>query len=1491
MDLTKLNFHENDKLLGARNYLNWAYKVERIFRSNKLWDLVVPSPTSSADSSSQSTASSTPGGSKQKGPSKEEAKEAALLEERIEKCLNIFSFTVSSVLIPSIRRMGTSPSGIWNRLKQRFESAAEQRKIDLKDSLTNLTMKEGTTIEQFLIELDLIVVQLSDIDEEVEDKALIHIVLKGLPPSWRTFKTTFNTMMGQRGNAMTFADLETQLQAEELHMLRNEATDQALFTSARSSNRLNQRPFTQTKKKTSSRQGSSRRSSDSRSAVPVCTHPTCLKRGHKIEQCRLRETELQLKTLSLQQLNQLQHTIASLSSAPHQSLHAEHKDDGGSSDDPDFPEEVNLASMRDSSGKEINLSALLASTGDDWVIDSGASSHYSNRRANISDFAALPTSTSVTTAAGSTLPVAGTGCINAARNKVISRVLYVPDIKSNLLSVGSFADRGHLVLFNAQHCYVMDRHDKSKVFLQGHRDPRNRLYTVQLPGVRSSPLDSPAACTVYDQADISNSHERLWHRRLGHPNYQRLYHMSTQNLVRGLPTLRHVRCFCAACLEGKQHRAPLPRVSVTTTQRPLQLVHTDLCGPLPVASRNHSRYFMLIVDDFTRYTWIFFLKKKSEALSHFKDFVTQVENLYQARIGIIRSDRGGEYTSDRFSELLKAKGIFRQLTTARTPEQNGVAERKNRTLIEAVRSMAAEAHIPAFLWEELFRTATYLQNRTTTRSLSKSTPYEKLHKEKPDVTDLRVIGSAAHIWIPPDLRNKLATKSKEAIMVGYDDSSKAYRCYCPSDQKIYISRNVQFNETLGHDFSSSAPDVIDTQFFDSILESVEPELPADVADTSAPLPDDGPALEQTEPTLPDLPDDTMIEPSSSPASPAVPLPTTQLIRASLPGANRLRAKTRKVTTPLVPLISSSRIRRTPRYLTDYYHDSHLAFKCEDPVEFALETLHSLDEEMTVAEALVHPGWSAAITSEFDSLMENDTWDYCDLPNDRRALDSRWVLRVKHDLNPTHTRLKARLVAKGYEQQSGIDYGETFAPVVKWSTLRTIVAIAAACGWPISHLDVITAFLNGKLRETIYMRQPPGYELKGFEHLVCRLKRSIYGLKQSPRTWYEEIDKYLRTQGWNRSLADPNLYFIHNGEYITILLLYVDDLLVTGSDSAHIAAVKQQLQGKYKMKDLGEAQRYLGVDFHTSDQGILLHQKGYAEKVVADAGMADCKPASVPLPLGTSLADDSGTPSFDQNVYCHTVGQLLYLTNTRPDISYAVNYVSRFMAKPQLAHWQAVQHIVRYVQGTTDQGIFYSRHTSLPPLHGFIKTSTPLQFAGFSDADWAACKNSRRSTGGYAFILSGGAITWSSRRQPTVSLSTTEAEYRALADSSKEAVHLRRLLQELRIPTAAVPLACSDKGVTGGLLHASQPTEIDVHLHCDNISAIKLAKNPVFHARSKHIEIQHHFVRERILEGEVTVDYISTNEQPADILTKALSPAVFNKHKHTLGMQSLHDLSQ
>lgn len=428
------------------------------------------------------------------------------------------------------------------------------------------------------------------------------------------------------------------------------------------------------------------------------------------------------------------------------------------------------------------------------------------------------------------------------------------------------------------------------------------------------------------------------------------------------------------------------------------------------------------------------------------------------------------------------------------------------------------------------------------------------------------------------------------------------------------------------------------------------------------------------------------------------------------------------------------------------------------------------------------------------------------------------------------------------------------------------------------MDVVTAFLNGTLKEVIYMRQPPGFEQAGLKHFVCRLIRSIYGLKQSPRAWYEEIDSFLISIKCIKSELDPNLYVLSRGSEKVFMLLFVDDMLITGNSPELIRELKEQLRGKYEMKDLGKISRYLGVDFISTTRGIFLNQITYAADLVKEYGLELCKPVYTPLPEGLTLSAETSTPEFDSTIYSKLVGKLIYLTNTRPDICFSVGIVSRFMANPQQLHWDCALHIVRYINTTISQGLFYNR-------------GADMSIQGFTDSDWgSSCPDTRRSTGGYIFIIAGGPISWRSKRQPTVSRSSTEAEYKALSDASQEGVYLKRLLQELQHVGNTATIHHTSNEISENLSPACQPTLQDLELLCDNVSAIKLSKNPVFHARTKHLEVHHHFIRERILQNEISVSYISTADQSADILTKSLGRTKFEYHRSRLGMKSLEDVN-
>ena len=506
-------------------------------------------------------------------------------------------------------------------------------------------------------------------------------------------------------------------------------------------------------------------------------------------------------------------------------------------------------------------------------------------------------------------------------------------------------------------------------------------------------------------------------------------------------------------------------------------------------------------------------------------------------------------------------------------------------------------------------------------------------------------------------------------------------------------------------------------------------------------------------------------------------------------------------------------------------------------------------ELTFKEAHTNPLWQKAMQEEMTSIHRNNTWTLVSLPSHKRAITCKWVFKIKTTNNGTPPRYKARLVARGFEQTHGIDCFDTFAPVVRWETIRILLAIATHLNWPIHQLDVLTAFLNGILAEEVYMHQPPGFIQKGAEHLVCRLHKSLYGLRQSPRAWYAKLHTALLAWKLLQSHADPNLYFVHIHNHTIALLVYVDDILITGSDIHLITQLKGHLQRTFKTNDLGSLHRYLGVQFDKVPTGLHMHQTEYALSILSLFNMDTCKPAYTPLPEGLVLSKVADSPPVDATLYRMLVGKLLYLTKTRPDIAHAVSVVSRFMQEPLETHLQAAKHILRYVRRYPDVGLFF-------------KQGEENYLHGYTDADYGQDIDDRISVGAYIFFIGNSPVSWNSKKQSSTSRSSCESEYRALAQCSTEAIWIRRLLGELK-------------------LIDNKPT----HLYCDNQSSIKLSYNPVFHERSKHFEIDFHFTRQKVEENIIKVEFIPSQEQPADILTKPLGKTKFEDCRKRLHLRS------
>ena len=470
-----------------------------------------------------------------------------------------------------------------------------------------------------------------------------------------------------------------------------------------------------------------------------------------------------------------------------------------------------------------------------------------------------------------------------------------------------------------------------------------------------------------------------------------------------------------------------------------------------------------------------------------------------------------------------------------------------------------------------------------------------------------------------------------------------------------------------------------------------------------------------------------------------------------------------------------------------------------------------------------------------------------LPKGKKAVRCKWVFKRKEGTPGVEdARYKARLVAKGYSQIPGVDFTDVFSPVVKHSSIRALLGIVALHDFELEQMDVKTAFLNGELEEDIYMQQPEGFTVLGKEDYVSLLKKSLYGLKQSPRQWYKRFDLFMTTHGFKRSNFDSCVYFkrCDDGSFV-YLLLYVDDMLIAASSKEEVRKVKAQLSKEFEMKDLGAAKKIPGMEIvrNRAADRLYLSQKGYIEKVLRRFNMQSAKPVTTPLAAHFRLSS-ALCPQSDDEVdymsrvpYSSAVGSLMYaMVCSRPDLAFAVSAVSRYMANPGKEHWKAVQWILRYLRGSTDGCLQFGR--------------TRDGVTGYVDSDFAGDLDKRRSLTGYIFTVSGCAISWKATLQHIVALSTTEAEYMAITEACKEAIWL--------------------KGLFSGL---SEELQVST-MYCDSQSAIFLTKDQMFHERTKYIDVRYHFVRDVIARGDIVVSKVSTHDNPADMMTKPLPIAKF-----------------
>jgi hypothetical protein len=471
-----------------------------------------------------------------------------------------------------------------------------------------------------------------------------------------------------------------------------------------------------------------------------------------------------------------------------------------------------------------------------------------------------------------------------------------------------------------------------------------------------------------------------------------------------------------------------------------------------------------------------------------------------------------------------------------------------------------------------------------------------------------------------------------------------------------------------------------------------------------------------------------------------------------------------------------------------------------------------------------------------------------------VVTGKWLFRHKLTSAGSLDRYKARWVLRGFTQRPGVDYDETFSPVVNFTTVRAVLALALALSrdWAIHQLDVKNAFLHGTLTETVYCSEPTSFVDVAHPDLVYRLNRSLYGLKQAPRAWYNHFASYIASIGFIEAKSDTSLFIYRRGEETVYLLLYVNDIVLTASTADLLQRTITALQREFAMKDLGPLHHFLGITAERRPQGLFLHQRQYAIDILERAGMSDCKPCSTPVDTQAKLSEDDGPPVTDATSYRSLTDALQYLTFSRPNIAYAVQQVCLHMHTPREPHLTALKWILRYLRGFLDYDLL--------DYDLLLRPSPTLEFVVYTDADWAGYPDTRRSTSGYAVFLDANLVSWVAKRQPVVSGSSAEAEYRAVANGVAEASWMRQLLHELHNPLQRATL-----------------------VYCDNISAVYLSTNPVQHQRTKHVEIDLHFVRDCVAVDDFRVLSVPTTLQFADIFTKGLLSSVFLDFRSSLNI--------
>lgn len=1217
-----------------------------------------------------------------------------------------------------LHRNSSSPKEIWASLEAKYKN--ERRGTDkfIAMKYFEFVLSDDKNVIDQIHALQILVSQLSELEIKIPDAIQIGAILAKLPPSWNDFRKK----MLHSSESYTVEELHVHLQIEAENRIRD-----ADYLNSRVhlvSEERNKKFIRKVQKKRDSF-----KKTKPYAKITSCFH--CGKPGHVIKDCRLRKKTWKHPSAGDKADNSRNNRANVVEKAS--------------------PELIAMVSeLHIGMITELHMAAAVASP--DWWLDSGATIHVCNNKAQFKIYEEMVENEEVLMGNHVTAKVVGKGTVElnltSGKKVTLVNVFHVPDLRKNLVSANLLCKKGFKIVLESDKVIIT----KNGVYVgKGYScDGMFKLSVNEINNIFAYVVECSAS---------------IWHSRLAHLNYRMLKYMNKHGYISCHDKLTEK---CEVCVQAKMPKKPFPKVERSTEI--LDLVHSDICEFNGNLSRGGKRYFITFIDDSSRFTYVYLLRNKSEAFEKFKEYKTLVENQKNKKIKIIRSDRGGEYFPESFTKYCEDNGIIHQRTAPYSPQMNGIAERKNRTYIDMINSVLLNASLPYNLWGEALFTACHINNRVPFKKLKKS-PYEIWFGRKPNLNYFRVWGCISYYKVPESNKTKLGPKGIRSVFVGYAQNSKAYRLLDLKTNVIVESIHVEFFEN---------------KFINSPI----------------PL------------------TDANIQPSS-------------IITSS--------SSKRKATEDLDEPRRSLRKRKEKTFGPDFISPENIMFLVEGNRTQVLNKIPILlmvdNDPKTFRDAMSCRDasfWKEAIDEEMNSLISNNTWIITDLPQGSKPIRSKWVFRRKYNTDGSTQAFKARLVAKGFTQREGVDYFDTYAPVARISSIRVLIALASIHNLIIHQMDVKTAFLNGDLNEELYMEQPEGFVLPRNEKKVCKLIKSLYGLKQAPKQWHEKFDYAILAFGFKHNSADRCIYSKVTKDFIVIISLYVDDLLIFSNNIIGIQETKGYLKSSFNMKDLNEVDTILGIKIKKHDSGYVLNQSHYFKKLLESYQHLGIKETSSPYDSSIKFPENNNK-IVAQLEYASVIGSLMYaMHSTRPDLAFAVCKLSRYTSKPSTEHWKAIIRLLGYIQKTINYGLYYSRN--------------PSTLEGYSDASWITSINDNKSTSGWIYTLGGGAVSWASKKQSLIAHSTMEAEFIALTAAGKEAEWLRNFLLDIELWPQPMPA---------------------ISLYCDSQATMSKAYNNIYNGKSRHIGIRHAYIRELITSGVITIVYVKSKDNLADPLTKAL----------------------